>query len=97
MAAAISVATIRNTAYNVIKTQEVRRLVNGDFSMEDFTRFEKDLLRASQAVPSTLGGGQHGHTWLVKNEADYKSLTGDDSLVQLLDGYCRHSTNDKIP
>ena len=72
MAAAISVATIRNTAYNVIKTQEVRRIVNGDFSMEEFTRFEKDLLHASQAVPSTLGGGQHGHAWLKKCEAECK-------------------------
>ena len=69
MAAAISVATIRNTAYNVIKTQEVRRITNGDYDLEEYNKFAKDVLAASQAVPSTQGGGSHGHAWLIKDEA----------------------------
>jgi len=82
MVAVISVATIRNTAYNIIRTQEVRKIANGDYSLEEFARFEKDLLRASMAVPSTLGGGQHGHAWLVTDEANYKELTRNITLIQ---------------
>ena len=50
--------------------------------MEDVVCFEKDLVRASQAVSSILGGGQYGHVWIVKDEASFKELTGDDSFVQ---------------
>ena len=61
MVTAISVTMIWDMVYNVIKTQEVRIIANGDFVLEDFARFEKVLFRALQAVLSTLGGGQHGH------------------------------------
>lgn len=81
MAAAISVATIRNTAYNVIKTQEVRRITNGDYDLEEYNKFAKDVLAASQAVPSTQGGGSHGHAWLIKDEAGYREFTGDATIT----------------
>jgi len=81
MAAAISMATIRITAFNVIKTQEVRRITNGDYDLEEHNKFVKYVLAAAQAVPSTQGGKNHGHAWLIKDEAGYQKFTGDSTIV----------------
>ena len=82
MAATISAATTRNLAYTAIKSQEVRRITTGDYSLEDYVRFEKDILAASQAVPSILGGGSHGHAWMVTDTDGFQQLTGDATLTQ---------------
>ena len=74
--------TTRNIAYRAIQDQEVRRLASVDFTTKDFHEFEKDILKAAKAVPSILGGGKHGHAWLVKSTAGYQKLTGDNTIVQ---------------
>ena len=45
MTAAISVAMIRNTAYNVIKTQEVQRITNEVYDLEEYNKFAKTCLQ----------------------------------------------------
>ena len=32
----------------------------------------------AEKVPTELGGGNHGHTWLVTSKADYKMSCGED-------------------
>ena len=44
MAAAISITTIRCTAYNVIKTQDVRRITNGDYNLEEYNKVAKYMI-----------------------------------------------------
>jgi len=44
MSVIISIITIMNTAYNVIKIYDMRRIATGDYSLDNFSCFEKDLL-----------------------------------------------------
>ena len=82
MAATICATTTRNIAYNAIMAQEVRRLTSAEYTTKDFIEFEKDITMAAKSVPSTLGGGEHGHSWLVKDTAGYQKFTKDPSIVQ---------------
>jgi hypothetical protein len=78
MAAAISAATTRNIAYQAVKSQQVRRIERADYTTEELAIFEKDILAASLVVPTTLGGGEHGHSWLLYDADDYKLYSGKD-------------------
>ena len=71
MAAIICATTTRNIAYSAIMDQEVQRLTSAEYTTKDFIEFEKDVTMAAKSVPSTLGGGEHGHSWLVKDTAGY--------------------------
>ena len=81
MAAAISAATTRNIAYQAVKSQQVRRIERADYTTEELVIFEKNILAASLVVPTTLGGGDHGHSWLLYDADDYKSYSSKD-IVQ---------------
>ena len=84
MAANVCATTTRNIAYRAILDQEVRRLTSADYTTRDFHEFEKDIVKAAKSVPSILGGGKHGHAWLVKDTAGFQKLTGDASIVQAM-------------
>jgi hypothetical protein len=76
MAASISAATTRNVAYQVVMGQKVRGIKTTDYTAEAMTALDKDLLAASLAVPSMLGGGKHGHSWMLFDEAGYRTYSG---------------------
>ena len=82
MATIICATTTRNIAYNAIMAQDVRRLTSAEYTTKDFIEFEKDITMAAKSVPTTLGGGEHGHSWLVKDTAGYQKFTKDPSIVQ---------------
>ena len=85
MATAISRTTTRNIAYNAIKSQDVKRLPTDSYSLEEYLRFDKKILAASQAVPTSLDGGKHGHAFLVQDAEGYKQLTGTDIIQDKID------------
>ena len=74
--AAVSATTIRNTAYNVIISRRVTKITTSNYSAEEYIQFKTDILDASMAVPSSQGGGKHGHAFLVEDEDEFKDLSG---------------------
>src|SRR5210317_854964 len=81
MAANISATAVRNSAYNMVRTQEVQKIVNASYSLEEYNDLKKDIIAAARSVPSTQNGGEYGHVWLVIDEEAYKNLIKDASFV----------------
>ena len=90
-----SAAATYNIAYNTVLAQPIERIKATDVSLEDWNRFYKSILRAAKSVPSTLGGGRHGHAYLVKDVAGYKRLTGKNIVQQRMKLPDKKATIDK--
>jgi hypothetical protein len=42
---------------------------------------EKELIAIAAATPSTLGGGNHGHSGIIVENAKYAMMTGGVAFV----------------
>ena len=75
MSASTSIAT-RNAAEEAISKAVIVHIPGTDFNSEDFRKFKRSTLNAARAVPSTVGGGAHGHIYLLEDDAAYNARAG---------------------
>ncbi len=47
----------------------------------DLTQLEKELIAVAAAIPTSLGGGNHGHTGIIVDDAKYLTMTGGIQFV----------------
>ena len=57
-------AAIDSCAFNSIDSTK--------YSQDDVRRFKRTLVAAAKAVPSLVGGGVHGHTYLLESNTRYQ-------------------------
>ena len=53
-----------------------------EFTNDDYLDFFKTILAASVKVPTTLGGGEHGHAYLVLDETGLRKFTKKPTLTE---------------
>jgi hypothetical protein len=49
----------------------------------DITLLKKELIAITATIPTTLGGGNHGHAGLIVEPAKYLTMTGSTALTPL--------------
>jgi hypothetical protein len=56
--------------------------IHGQPTDHDVTLLEKELIAIAATIPSTLGGGNHGHAGLIVEPAKYLTMTGGTAFIQ---------------
>jgi hypothetical protein len=49
--------------------------IHGQIKENNLTTLEKELIAFAASIPSTLGGGNHGHAGVVAESAKYSLMT----------------------
>ena len=69
-----------HAAYARISERKVRAIKSVDYTLEDFQKFEVDILRAGNKVPSRKAKGKVGHNWLLLELARVRKLAKDEDI-----------------
>ena len=62
--------------------KETATKIHGQPTDHDVTLLEKELIAIASTIPSTLGGGNHGHAGLIVEPAKYLTMTGGTAFIQ---------------
>ena len=62
--------------------KETATKIHGQPTDHDITLLEKELIAIAATIPSTLGGGNHGHAGLIVEPAKYLTMTGGTAFIQ---------------
>jgi hypothetical protein len=61
--------------------KELVTKIHGQPKENDLTTLEKELIAIAASIPSTLGGGNHGHAGVIAEPAKYSLMTGGIEFV----------------
>ena len=78
MVSSTTAIAIRNAAETAIGSHVVRTIDTPEYADENARNFKNNLIAATQNVPTTLAGGEHGHTYLLESQEDHHTRTGTD-------------------
>jgi hypothetical protein len=62
--------------------KETATKIHGQPTDHDVTLLEKELIAIAATIPSTLGGGNHGHAGLIVEPAKYLTMTDGTAFIQ---------------
>ena len=62
--------------------KETATKIHGQPTDHDVTLLETELIAIATTIPSTLGGGNHGHAGLIVEPAKYLTMTGGTAFIQ---------------
>lgn len=62
-------------------SKESATKIFGQPTANDLTTLEKELIAIAAAIPTTIGGGNHGHAGIILEDAKYIILTGGIAFV----------------
>jgi len=74
--AATTKTTMAITTPTITFPHEELTPIVGDPSSKDIILLKKEMYTNTRSVPSTLGGGAHGHLGMIMPAASYQALTG---------------------
>jgi hypothetical protein len=69
------------SAYTLLKEKEIT-VIDGQITSEDFATLYSELSQLAYIIPTTLGGGEHGHSGLVLSEREYTAKTNGVKFVR---------------
>jgi len=55
--------------------------INGQPTDQDITMLEKEFIAIAASIPTTLGGGNHGHAGLIVKVAKYLAMAGEAFII----------------
>jgi hypothetical protein len=55
--------------------------IHGQLKENNLKTLEKELIAIAASIPSTLGGGNHGHAGVIEEAAKYPLMTGGTAFV----------------
>jgi hypothetical protein len=67
--------------YTLRKEKEIT-VIDGQITSEDFATLYSELSQLAYIIPTTLGGGEHGHSGLVLSEREYTAKTNGMKFVR---------------
>jgi hypothetical protein len=62
--------------------KETATKIHGQSMDHNVTLLEKELIAIAATIPTTLGGGTHGHSGLIVEPARYLIMTGRTAFTQ---------------
>ena len=69
-----------SAAYNtIIASNAVTPITSKMYTTNKYNAFHKGMLSVSKSVPTTLGGGTHGHAYVILSDAGINKLTGTNT------------------
>jgi hypothetical protein len=71
---------LRSDTREELRKESVTK-IHGQPKENDLTTLEKELLAIAASIPSTLGGGNHGHAGVIAEPAKYSLMTGGIAFV----------------
>ena len=66
---------IRADTRDELKKETVTK-IHGQPASNDLTNLEKELIAILAALPTALGGGNHGHAGMIMEAVAYTTMTG---------------------
>ena len=78
MVASTTAIAVRNAAKTAIASRTVRAIQTPEYADEDARNLKNDLIATARDVPTTLAGGEHGHTYLLESQEEHHMRTGTD-------------------
>ena len=83
MVSSTTTIAIRNAAKTAITSRTVRSIQKPEYTDEEARNFKNDLIAAARDVPTTLAGGEQGHTYLLETQEEHHERTGtNDNYVE---------------
>ena len=76
MVSSTTAIAIRNSAKTAIASRTVRAIQTPEYADEDARNFKNDLIAMARDVPTTLAGGEQGHTFLLESQDKHHICTG---------------------
>ena len=61
--------------------KETATKIHGQPTDHDVTLLEKELIAIAATIPTTLGGGNHGHAGLIVGPTKYLTMTGGTAFA----------------
>jgi hypothetical protein len=71
---------IRTDIRDEIRKETVTK-IHGQPTSHDLTNLEKEIISILANIPTTLGGGNHGHVGVIMEPTDYSTMTGGIAFV----------------
>ncbi len=71
---------IRTDIRDEIRKKSVTK-IHGQPTSHDLTNLEKEIISILANIPTTLGGGNHGHVGVIMDPTDYSTMTGGIDFV----------------
>ena len=71
---------IRTDIRDEIRKETVTK-IHGQPTSHDLTNLEKEIISILANIPTTLGGGNHGHVGVIMDPTDYNTMTGGTAFV----------------
>ena len=71
---------IRTDIRDEIRKETVTK-IHGQPTSHDLTNLEKEIISTLANIPTTLGGGNHGHVGVIMDPTDYNTMTGGTAFV----------------
>jgi hypothetical protein len=65
---------IRTDIHDEIRKETVTK-IHGQPTSHDLTQLEKEIIAILANIPTTLGGGNHGHVGVIMDPVDYNTMT----------------------
>ena len=81
MSSATSIAT-RRAAEEAILSGGVVPIANVEYTTEEFRNFFRSIVNCARPVATEIGGGRHGHIWLLEDQATFTTRTGGVGFVE---------------
>ena len=66
---------IRTEIRDEIRKETVTK-IHGQPTSQNLTNLEKEIIAILANIPTTLGGGNHGHVGVIMDPTDYLTLSG---------------------
>jgi hypothetical protein len=61
--------------------KEMVTKIHGHSTSHDLTILEKEIIAILVNIPTSLGGGNHGHMGVIRNPTEYNTMTGGIDFV----------------
>jgi len=71
---------IRTDIRDEIRKETVSK-IHGQPTSHDLTQLEKEIIAILANIPTTLGGGNHGHVGVIMDPIEYSNMTGGTFFV----------------
>ena len=81
MSTATSIAT-RSAAKAAVTNTVFVSINDVEYNLETYQKFSRSMYNDARAVPSTVGGGSHGHIYLLESTAVYITRTDETSYTK---------------
>ena len=72
----------RRSAEEAVVSSVVEPIPSVEYNSEHFRKFYRSIVNAVRPVPTEIGGGGHGHIYLLKDHAAYVARTGGVDFVE---------------